>query len=205
MIPSPCNIVIGIISGGTVRSELVPCLFSACEVLKGHGIGVNIVMQIGGYAAHNRNECVRSAREHKADYLMFIDNDMTFPASGIQRLLDADKDIIGVNYNARPKLGGSVVSTVKTRDPWNDPDYGKIIGNEVPAQMFKCFSVGTGFTLIRMSVFDKLKFPYFVSGQTEQGEPFTEDVDFCRKANAAGIEVWCNPTIPMKHLGTAEF
>lgn len=204
MIPSPCTILVGIISGGTVRSELVPCLFGAIEVLKGHGVGINIACQIGGYAAQNRNELAKLAKHHKSDYLMFIDNDMLFPNSGIQRLLDADKDIIGVHYNARPKPGGPIVSTVKTDDPWNNANFGKTIEG-LPAQMFKCFSVGTGFTLIRTSVFDKLEYPWFVSGETEQWGPFTEDVDFCRKANAAGIEVWCNPTIEVKHIGTKEY
>lgn len=204
MIPSPCNILIGIISGGTVRAELVPSLFGALEVLKGHGIGVNIACQVGGYAAQNRNELVKLAHEHMSDYLMFIDNDMTFPPSGIQRLLDADKDIIGVHYNARPKPGQQVVSTVKTIDPWNDPDFGRV-AYEFPAQMFKCFAVGTGFTLMRMSIFDKIPYPWFVSGETAKDGPFTEDVDFCRKANEAGIEVWCNPTIKMTHIGTAEY
>lgn len=205
MIPSPCSVLIAIISGGTVRAELVPCLVSAMEVLKGNGVGVNLSMHIGGYAAHNRNEAVRLAKEHKSDYLMFIDNDMQFPASGIQRLLDADKEIIGVHYNARPKPGGQVVSTVKLRDPNNDPQFGQVIASEIPAQLFTCFAVGTGFTLIKMGVFDKLQFPYFVSGQMENGEAFTEDVYFCSKAKEAGIEVWVNPTVKMSHIGTKEY
>lgn len=205
MIPSPCTILIGIISGGTVRAELLPCLISALEVAKGHGIGVHLSCQIGGYAAHNRNETVMLAQKNKADYIMFIDNDMVFPASGIQRLLDADKDIIGVHYNARPKPGTQSVSTVKLANPWTDPRHGQIIASEIPAQMFQCFSVGTGFTLIKLSVFEKIAFPWFVSGQLENGDPFTEDVDFCRKANEAGIEIWCNPTIKMGHIGTTEY
>lgn len=205
MVPSPCNILIAIISGGTVRAELVPCLIAAIEVLKGHGAGVNISMHIGGYAAHNRNEAVKLAQQHKSDYLMFIDNDMQFPASGIQRLLDADKDIIGVHYNARPRPGGQVVSTVKLKDPTIEPHYGQVVSTVMPAQLFTCYSVGTGFTLIRTSIFDKLQKPYFISGQTDDEEPFTEDVYFCGQAHKAGIEIWCNPTIPMKHTGTQEF
>lgn len=197
--------LIGIICGGTVRAELLPCLVGAMEVLKGHGVGVNLACQVGGYAAQNRNELTKLAQSHKCDYLMFIDNDMIFPNSGIQRLLDADKDIIGVHYNARPKPGATqLVSTVKTDDPWNEANFGKVV-NGLPAQMFKCFSVGTGFTLIKMGVFDKIDYPWFESGETKEWGPFTEDVDFCRKANAAGIEVWCNPTIEMKHIGTQEF
>lgn len=205
MIPSPCNILVGIISGGTVRAELIPCLFGALDVLKGHGVGVNIACQTGGYAAQNRNELTKLAKSHKSDYLMFIDNDMTFPNSGIQRLLDADKDIIGVHYNARPKPGtNKLISTVKTADPFNDVDFGKVTEG-FPAQTFKCFSVGTGFTLIRMNIFDRIPFPWFESGETEKDGPYTEDVDFFRKANEAGFEIYCNPTIKMGHIGTQEY
>ena len=201
MIPSPCNITIAIICGGTVRAETLVSLIGAMEVIKGHGIGASLSVQIGGYAAANRNRAVEAAQRNGSDYLMFIDNDMIFPNSGIQRLLDADKDIIGVHYNARPAPDKPVVSTVKMSDP-----NGQLLNAmEIPAQLFKCYAVGTGFMLIRMSIFDKLSKPYFVSGEDASGECFTEDVDFCRKAGEAGVKIYCNPTIAMRHIGNKEY
>ena len=54
----------------------------------------------------------------------------------------------------------------------------------------------TGFMLIRMSCLDKMTFPYF---PCEFG--LGEDVAFCVNAQKAGIEVWCDPTLEIKHIG----
>ncbi len=205
MIPSPCNILVAMATGGTVRSETVASLFGALEVLKSHNVGVNLALEIGGYVAHNRNALVATAQSKGMDYVMFIDNDMVFNPSAIQRLLDADKDIIGINYNARGVPGRPTISTVKIVDPATDPNYGKTMMVDFPAQMFKCFGLGTGFMLIRTSVFDKLERPYFVAYEDPDGSHHTEDIEFCKKAHDVGFDVWCNPTIEVKHIGTYEY
>lgn len=205
MTPSPCNITISIINGGTIRAETVVCLVGAMEVIKGHGIGAGLGVQVGGYAAWNRNAAVETAKRAGSSHLMFIDNDMTFPASGIQRLIDADKDIIGGMYNARGGAGKPVVSTVKMIDPATDPNMGKLVTTEFPAQLFKCFGLGTGFMLINMEVFKKMQRPYFVSGETPEGEAWTEDIYFCKKAHEAGFDVWCSPSIKIGHIGNYEY
>lgn len=205
MTPSPCNITLCIINGGTIRAETMVCVVGAMDVIKSHGIGVLLNMQIGGYAAANRNHAVEAAKRNKSSHLMFIDNDMTFPSSGIQRLIDADKDIIGGMYNARGTTEGKVVSTVKMIDPKIDPNQGKIYTTEFPAQLFKCWGMGTGFMLINMQVFDKLERPYFVSGETPNGEAWTEDIYFCQMAHKAGINTWVSPSIKIGHLGIKEY
>jgi hypothetical protein len=35
--------------------------------------------------------------------------------------------------------------------------------------------------------------------------PMGEDLYFCRKARAWGLEVWCDPTIEIKHIGDYEY
>lgn len=198
MIPSPCTITIAIVCGGTLRAETVTSLIGAMDMLRTKGVGTYLTVQIGGYAARNRNESVKQAQENNSDYLMFIDNDMTFPPSGIVRLLDHDKDIVGVHYNARGVPGKPIVSTVKMADA-----QGNLIGSDsMPSQLFKCYGVGTGFTLIKMDVFKKLEKPYFIAWEEENGEHHTEDIDFCRKAAQAGFDVWCSPTIKVGHIGT---
>lgn len=205
MTPSPCNITLCIINGGTVRAETMLSTVAAMKVIESHGIGTYLNMQIGGYAARNRNSAVEAARSNNATHLMFVDNDMVFPASGIQRLIDADKDIVGGMYNARGVPGQPVVSTVKMIDPATDPNAGKTYATEFPAQLFKCYGLGTGFMLINMQVFDKLEKPYFISGESSNGNAFTEDIYFCDKAHKAGIDAWCSPTIKIGHIGTYEY
>lgn len=197
--------MIGMATGGTIRAETVPCLVSAIEVLKGNGVGVALDLEIGGYVARNRNLLVKTAQEKHMDYIMFIDNDMLFPASGIQRLLDSDKDIVAANYNARGIPDKPVISTLKMVDYRIEENKNKVMPVDIPAQLFKCWALGTGFMLIKMSVFDKLPQPYFVEYEDEEGEHHTEDVEFCTRAHDAGFDVWCLPSIKMKHIGTQQF
>lgn len=193
------HITIGICSGGMIHAETVTSLIGAMEVVKQKGIEVLLTVQIGGYTAHNRNECVRTALNNGSTHLMFIDADQTFPPSGIVRLFDHDKDIVGAMYNTRGNLDdkGQLISTVKMAD-----DKGNLVSTgEVPNQLFKCYAVATGFMLINMSVFNKLEKPWFVAYETPSGEHRTEDVEFCKRAGAAGYDIWCSPTIHVGHIG----
>lgn len=195
------NVLLGICSGGTVQAETVTSLVAAIELVKDKGLGVNLTIQVGGYVAHNRNVLVKQAQEKGATHLMFVDADMIFPASGIVRLFDHDKDIVGGMYNTRGTLNdrGELVSTVKMANEKGEP----IAVDSVPSQLFKCHAVATGFMLIKMSVFDnpKLSKPYFVAWEDEGGEHHTEDVQFCINAHKAGYDIWCSPTIRIGHKG----
>ena len=189
-------------TGGTIRTETAISLVGAMEVLKKHGVDVGLSGQIGGYVARNRNALVQLAQEKGCTHLMFIDNDMEFPPSGIQRLLDHDKDIVGGIYNARGVPGKPVVSTVKMSEDYSSNEISNI---QIPAQLFKCFGMGTGFMLVKLSVFDKLKKPYFVAFEDEDGTHHTEDIEFCIRAKKAGFDVWASPTIPIGHIGTTVY
>lgn len=193
------NILIAICCGGTVHAETVTSLIAAMNTLSDKGVGVAVSIQIGGYKPHNCNKLVKEAQEHGATHIMFIDADMTFPSSGIIRLLDHDKDIVGANYNQRgnPQAGNPHTSTIKLADAEGN----LIESKSMPPQLFKCWSLGLGFTLMKMSIFDKLEKPYFRDYESPEGEHHTEDVEFFTKCQKAGLEVWCNPTIQMGHIG----
>jgi GT2 family glycosyltransferase len=197
------SLTIGMATGGTVRSETVASLIGAMDVLKNNGIPVQLTLQVGGYVAHNRNRIVRAAQNFGTTHLLFLDNDMVFKPSAIQRLWDHDKDIVGANYNTRgtKSSDGRPISTIKIAD-----EKGNLVDRgEIPNQLFECFAVATGFMMVNMSVFDKLDKPWFEAGESADGEHFTEDVEFCRRAQKAGIKVWCSPTIKVGHIGTQEF
>lgn len=152
-----------------------------------------------------RNTAVAIATDMKATHLMFIDSDMSFPAQGIDALVERDKDIIGGLYFGR-KTPLPVALDV-------DPELGTMrFLPKVPRwdEPFKVPVVGTGFMLIKMDVFNKIPRPHFLQGDiTEFGvkqapypkDQVGEDVFFCLKANKYGIDVWCDPTIPLGHVG----
>ena len=126
---------------------------------------------------------------------MFVDGDIAFPPDGINRLLAHDKDIICGAYGTRSIPS---YSTIKMSD-----ESGNLIDYKwetPPTELFKVFALGTGFMLIKMSVFDKIPKPYF-NFDLLNNELVGEDVLFCKKANEAGFEVWCDPTIKLGHIG----
>lgn len=188
-----------------MKSATVTSLVGAMDVIRANGVTAYLAVQIGGYVAVNRNALVETAREHGSTHLMFVDNDQTFKPSAIQRLIDHDKDIVCAPYNARPAPGKPMVSVVKLMDKKGELLKGGGTQQfELPQGLFKVGGSGTGFMLIKMSVFDKLKKPYFVEWQNEKNEHHTEDIDFCVKARKAGFDVWCNPTIPVGHIAELE-
>lgn len=192
------NILIAVCCGDGIVPDTVTSIFGAMETLRAHNVGYMLSIIQGGYKPLNMNTQVRKAYEMGATHLMSIDCDMTFPSSGIQRLLDADKDIIGANYNVRGHPGSyTPESTVKLADK----DGNLITTDSIPSSLFKCWSLGLGFVLMKMDVFEHLDKPYFRDAESPEGEHHTEDVEFFSKCQRAGYDVWCNPTIKVGHIG----
>lgn len=195
-------ITIGIPCGGSIKADTV---ISLLTTLQAPPTEKALYIATGNYVHENRTTIVKRALLNKATHVMFIDADMTFPPNGIDRLMKDDKDIVGANYNVRgnPSLGNTPASTVKFVD--ENKRFIAKPGSEIPRELFKCYAVGTGFMLIKMSVFEKLSEPWFFFRDyiKDDGgrEMMTEDVYFCEKANEAGFEVWCDPQIPMGHQG----
>ncbi len=195
------KLTIGMCSGGTVRVETVTSLVSNLINIAQNDIAPNLLFQVGGYVDINRNKLADRAIEGGFTHLMFIDADMIFPDDGIMRLLAHDKDIVGANYNVRldPTSGEFSGPTVKMLV---DGKPVSMLSKDFPTELFKCYALATGFLLIKTEVFSKLTKPWFDAWIEPNGQHHTEDIDFCRKANEAGFEVWCDPTIEMGHIGS---
>lgn len=153
----------------------------------------------GAYIHDNRQKIVQLAAQEDATHLMFIDTDMVFPEDGIKTLLERGKDIVGGCYNKRVFPPQTCVMVSFDGGPARllKPD-------EVPDEPFEASVVPTGFMLINMDVFRKVPPPHF-SFDTLDGKLVGEDVYFCRKVQKYGVEVWCDPTIRIKHIGDHQF
>jgi hypothetical protein len=143
----------------------------------------------GLYIDHNRNMIVEKAIEAGSTHLMFIDADMQFPSDGIDKLLAHNKNIIGGYYNTR-----------RGNSPIKFRENGKFITKEIPKEPFQAWTVPTGFMLIKLDCLNKLRKPYFAT-LTHSDGTMGEDVYFCKEANEQGLEVWCDPTIKIGHVG----
>ena len=158
-----------------------------------------IVSSEGYTTAENRNYIAVQACNNKSDYLLMIDDDMTFPPDTLDTLLSDKKDIVGVAYHSREREGEimSIVETNKNEyinlEKETDPKYKKT---------FECYATGTGIILIKTDVFKKVpqpwfEFTYYENGKCKEGE----DWNFCFKAKDAGYKIYCDPTLKITHIG----
>lgn len=163
---------------------------------------LHLSVQRGCYIADARERCVHAALEVNADYLVFIDSDIVFPADGITRLLEHQKDIIGANYREK-RLPPT--STVKLPD-----GLGGFLAGEytLPDRIFKPAAVATGFMAINLRrLTERMTAPYFAFSEDAAKVTYRwasgpgEDTAFCLRARAADLEVWCDPTIELGHVG----
>lgn len=163
----------------------------------------HILVATRGYTvAENRNYCVVQAQINKSDYLFFVDDDMTFPPDTLERLLAHNVDIVGVNSYSRILPLSSTVGLMNENGEYKHPDKYPEWEMKIPDTLFKAYFVGTGVCLIKMSVFEKIKKPYFEFKMAKNGMMLHgEDGTFCEKAKKAGIDVWCDPTIKIGHIG----
>lgn len=180
------TVFIGIPTTGTIPMETVAMLFKLAK-----RTNVEVVFAKSCLVQENRNELVDMAKAWRADYIFFVDSDMVFDDNVLDTLLKADKDIIACDYNKRQIPLEGMCRDIK----------GDLIDTKGRGFAFKCGYIGTGCMLIKMSVFKKLEKPYFnfvyENGKFVKGE----DHYFCDMARKAGYDVWCEPTVRVKHLG----
>ncbi len=152
---------------------------------------IDIRMRIGCDIIGSRTGLVREALNTKgATHMLFVDHDMYFPPTALASLVASNKDIIGASYNFR-------------REP---PEPVELPLEKEHGELFQCHVVGTGFMLVKLSVFEKIPEPWFQFGRDDQGElKYGEDSWFCRMAREHGFEVWADSTLGVRHLGEKAF
>lgn len=191
------RVTIGIPSQwGLWRSEMGLSLIRALQPLGGE---VHLSPQGGPYLDMNREACAREAVAMKSDFLIFVDTDMAFGPDALARLVAHGKDIVGANYYEKRF---PLVSTVKLLDDEGQlRDDGKAVTQDFGHAPFQCGGVGAGLMAIRVSrMVECMAAPYFWFAD-QKGHRMGEELSFCTRARAAGLEVWCDPTIPVLHIG----
>jgi hypothetical protein len=170
---------------------------SACSVKS--GVDLAIISQGGSQVATVRNNLVRSAQRSGAEWLLFIDDDMIFPAHTLMKLLFHNKDIVGVICSMRGPPYRSI---------------GRVMDGEIKTGLARAYELGTGVLLVRMSVFDRMPSPWFKhtwedverSENNPDGE-LSEDLYFIREIQKRGTEVWCDLDLSLEigHVGDQVF
>ena len=191
---SKTKVVIALACQDTVKSKLMLSLICA---LREVDFDYDICVSMGCDLIGSRTRLVKQAQELGATHMLYIDHDMYLMPSPnalgrlvdpITALVEQDKDVIGAPYNFRSLPLKSTASPISDLSDKTQP--------------YKCNVVATGFLLIKMSVFDKIEKPYFNFGRDENAElVYGEDTWFCQQCIKAGLDVWADPNITIKHIG----
>jgi len=200
------NISIALPTNRGFQPETLQCLL---QLVAHGGYDFNIIVASEGYTiAENRTYLTVQALKSKSDYLLFIDDDMTFEPDLLDILIANKKEIVGTAYHSRgnvdtmPKyLAGKIVSTAEVAPK----EYIDLDNNDDPKykDTFECFAAGTGIMLIKCDVFNKVPRPWFKfifhdTGQVKLGE----DWFFCREAKKVGYKIYTDPKPKVGHLGS---
>ena len=161
------------------------------------------------YIALARNQMVSQFMETDCTDLIFIDDDVSFDADGLSKLLSHDVDIVGGVYPMKTKEEGNY----PVRLLCDDVGRPKVSGG-----LISCDGLPTGFMRIRRNVIEKMMEFYpereFKDSRTENthfdlfacerenGVWWGEDFRFCQLAIRAGFSLWCEPNITFKHHGS---
>jgi hypothetical protein len=186
------KITIGVPTRGEVHVKTVGSIINAIVKTSQNGYDIDFDFEIGTYLHQMRNEIVYGAIKNGSDYLMFIDADLRFPEDGILKLLAHNKDVVGGCYNVRQLPAHGTVKNLN--------DKGDIYDYDMSKGLEKVFAIPTGFMLIKLSAIRFMPHP-FDYGRFDDGTFIGEDINFCKRFNEMGREVWCDGSIPIGHIG----
>lgn len=189
------KVTIAVPSNRGLHPRTFQCLL---ELIARGGYDFHIIVAEEGYTiAENRNYIAVQACNNKSEYLLMIDDDMTFEPELLDKLIADNKDVIGVAYHPRSETGQIIKFLDETHvvklESNTDPKY---------KQTFECHATGTGIILINCKVFKKIPRPWFAFEYFETGQcKLGEDWYFSREAKKQGFKIWTNPNIKVGHWG----
>ncbi len=171
-----------------------------------------------------RNEIVLEALKiPSCAYVLFVDDDNPIPTDTLDKMMEADKDIIiaaiptrspdanGYHklcafYSEEKEVGGKKIRTYRDIQQFRDP-----------GPLHRIDAGGTGCMLIKRKVLEAMNKKYgqymFERGVIMLDEPvvengvtidrrtMSEDVQFCERAVDLGFEIWLDERIRPIHLG----
>ena len=131
------------------------------------------------------------------DYLFSVDSDISFPKDTLEKLISANKSIIGGVYRQRTKDQHLEVY---------DQNYVRMNWNQLMWNVKEVGALGFGCILVKREVFDSIGHPWFeYHVALDHNQTFSEDLDFCKKARDSGHSVWVDSTILCGHHGMTSF
>ena len=164
-------------------------------------IDTHVFMDASTILLTQRERLATEAVNLDAEYMLWLDSDMVFPATTAIRLMSHNEPIVAANYVRRQRPYKGVA--YETIGDWENPLPFDVQDDLVPIE-----GIGMGCILMKTSIFKELSKPWFDFQWSPKSNDFLgEDMYLCQKINAAGYTIKVDTVLSqeMHHLGTFAF
>lgn len=194
------RVLISIPARDLIHTEFANCLVRAVQwTMMKLPVEVGVNWASTTILSRGRTYLVNKALEAGADYMLWLDSDMTFPHDTLGRLLARELDIVGVNAIMR----GPPHSLTADRK-----DGERLETTKESTGLAEVSRLGFGVLLTRMEVFHGTPKPWFEIPYLPEKEDYRgEDFSFCHAARSAGFTLWVDQDLTKQvgHLGLMNF
>lgn len=183
----------------------VPCMDSVatpfCQsLLTMNKVGdeCSVSFQVGSLVSESREKLAALAISRDADYVLWLDSDMTFEPDIMERLfkhMETYDIVTGLYFRRRPPFSPVIFKKLHLEgDVCLFEDY-----TEYPEdRVFEVEGIGFGCVMMKtevlLSVFARYKNCFTMMGRNG------EDVSFSMRARNCGYKIWCDPSIKCGHI-----
>ena len=137
-----------------------------------------------------RDKLANYAINNDFTHVLWLDSDMVFQDSILDDLMFCDKDFVCGRYNAR-------------RKPYLSCQFTKLVPVErvkdFPTEAFKIAGSGFGCVLVTVDILRQIQMAYRTCFLPLAG--FGEDLAFCARVKDMGMDIWCEPSVVLGHVG----
>ena len=160
-----------------------------------------ISFNVGSLVYSSRNELAKRAIEMGADYVFWLDSDMTFEPDVLQKMFktiqENNVDILtGVYFRRVPPFTPVLFEKLDMTE--NGCEWAEF--KELPETgLFEVAGCGFGCVLMKTEIFINVFLKYGTFFNPVEGTG--EDLSFCWRARECGYKIFCDPELPLGHVG----
>lgn len=155
-----------------------------------------------------RNKLASIAIEGGFDRVLWLDSDMAIPQDLFRRLsahLDEGKEIVsGLYFCRRPPYNPIIYKALFLSQENGHAKANAVNYEDYPqSEVFQIAGCGFGAVLMTTDalrrIYDACGLPFFPA------TGFGEDLAFCLRATELGVQIWCDSSVRLGHVGAAVF
>jgi len=173
------------------------CMESFYGIRKPDGYEIEVQFVCGYSAAQARNKACNQAIKRGFDYLLMIDADQIAPADTLEKLIACNSEVSCgwamqcVNDNR------TNISKYVAEKSWYD--FFRIEELDSLPGIIEADAIGFACVMIKVSVFQKLEYPYFRYIEYGDGTCLSEDLQFSSSLRAKGIPIVVDKSLNLPH------